>query len=70
MVSVVTGRDRDCWGCRMVSGCGLVGIGAYLATFSKKNPATLGKGILATLSISFAGLGAARIFDLPPFKHT
>lgn len=51
MVSVVTGRDRECFGCRLVSGVGLVGIGAYIGSFARKNPTAMGKSVQATLAV-------------------
>lgn len=65
------GHEENCLGCRIVSGGGLLGIAAYIATQSnraKQNTAVY-KACLLTISTGVAGLGVARIFDLYPFKH-
>lgn len=68
--SVVTGRNRDCLACRLVSGGGLIGAGIYVAHHSKKFNKTTGKSIMFSIAAVLAGLGAARIMVLPPFDNS
>lgn len=51
MASVVTGRDRDCLSCRLVSGCGLIGIGGYLGYHARRNPTTAGRITISSFSL-------------------
>lgn len=67
--SVITNRDRDCLLCRTVSGGGLIGAGIYVAHHSKKFNKTPGKTIMFTIGGAIMLLGAARILNLPPFRH-
>ncbi|XP_046750978.1 uncharacterized protein LOC124414104 [Diprion similis] len=65
--SVVTSRDRDCLGCRLVSGGGLIGAGIYVAYHSKQFNKITGKSVMFSFAAVLAGLGTARIMRLPPF---
>lgn len=68
MVQVIANRPRDCLACRIVSGSGLLGISLYVtyqARAMKKNKSTM------FFVASVAGvLGAARLFNLPPFNKS
>ncbi|XP_012240873.1 uncharacterized protein LOC100740865 isoform X2 [Bombus impatiens] len=41
--SMISNRNRDCLGCRIFSGCGLIGSGLYVAYHSKKFQKWTGK---------------------------
>ena len=47
--SVITNRDRGCFGCRLVSGIGLFSSGIYVSYHSKKFQKLLGKSIMVTV---------------------
>lgn len=47
--SVITNRDRTCLGCRLVSGCGLLGSGIYVSYHSKKFQKVLAKSVMLTV---------------------
>lgn len=95
--SVVAKRHtEDCWPCRLVSGGGVVGIGAYLYNTGKKYPPGLNRYAIYALSMGkyvsaeapefqefsnklqdfllffvvsgAAGIGFARLLNLPPFN--
>ena len=50
MKSVVSNRDRDCLACRLVSGFGLIGAGAYVAHHSKQFSKKPGKAIMFSVA--------------------
>ena len=48
--SIITGRNRDCTGCRLVSGSGLIGAGLYVAYHSKEFKKATGKTIMLAIA--------------------
>ncbi|KAK2576003.1 hypothetical protein KPH14_007362 [Odynerus spinipes] len=67
--SIITSRNRDCLGCRIVSGLGLVGSGLYVSHHSRKLQNSKGKTAMYTIGSALVFLGTARIMDLPPFRN-
>ncbi|XP_076292172.1 uncharacterized protein LOC143214703 [Lasioglossum baleicum] len=65
--SFIKNRDRDCLGCRIFSGCGLIGSGLYVSYHTKKFQ-NMGKPIMYSIASGLMLLGTARILDLPPFR--
>lgn len=53
--SIVSSRNRDCMGCRLISGSGLIGAGLYIAYHSLKLQKTIGKTIVM-------GIAGSKIF--------
>lgn len=51
--SVITQRSRDCLGCRLVSGGGLVGVGVYISYQSKRANNVTFKIIMNTIALGF-----------------
>jgi Domain of unknown function (DUF4536) len=49
--SVITQRSRDCLGCRLVSGGGLLGVGAYISYQSKRANNLTFKIIMNTIAL-------------------
>lgn len=47
--SMISNRNRDCLGCRIFSGCGLIGSGLYVAYHSKKFQKWTGKTTMYTM---------------------
>ncbi|XP_043480407.1 uncharacterized protein LOC122510069 [Leptopilina heterotoma] len=66
--SVITNRDRTCLGCRLVSGCGLLGSGMYVSYHSKKFQKIPVKSVMLTVGGALMALGTARVLNLPPFQ--
>lgn len=66
--SVINNRNRDCLGCRIFSGFGLIGSGLYVSHHSKKFQKTIGKSIMYSIGSALILLGAARVLNLPPFR--
>ncbi|XP_017764202.1 PREDICTED: uncharacterized protein LOC108553701 [Eufriesea mexicana] len=66
--NMINNRDRDCLGCRIFNGCGLIGSGLYVAYQSKKTQKNVGKTIMYSIGSALIFLGTARILDLPPFR--
>ncbi|KAF3428580.1 hypothetical protein QLX08_003378 [Tetragonisca angustula] len=66
--SIINNRDRDCLGCRIFSGCGLIGSGLYITYHSRKFPKLIGKTTMYTIGTALMLLGTARVLDLPPFR--
>ncbi|CAB3377866.1 Hypothetical predicted protein [Cloeon dipterum] len=60
---------EDCFGCRMVSGGGLIGAGLYVAFQSKRANNLSVKVAMNTIALGAAGLGCARVLNLPPFNN-
>ncbi|XP_017103783.1 uncharacterized protein [Drosophila bipectinata] len=56
-------QEVDCLGCRLVSGFGLVGIGAYLLAQSKKRPKLYEQYTMKSLAAAAGFLGVARLAD-------
>ncbi|KAH8336001.1 hypothetical protein KR074_003449 [Drosophila pseudoananassae] len=56
-------QEVDCLGCRLVSGFGLVGIGAYLLVQSKKRPKLYEQYTMKSLAAAAGLLGVARLAD-------
>ena len=48
--SFVSGRDRDCVGCKLVSGSGLVGAGLYIGYHSRNLQKIVGKTVMLCLA--------------------
>lgn len=48
--SIITKRDRECFACRMVSGCGLVGSGLYVYHHTKKFQNPAGQAVMYAIS--------------------
>ncbi|XP_014205925.1 uncharacterized protein LOC106637599 [Copidosoma floridanum] len=67
--SIIASRNRECTACRVVSGSGLIGAGIYVAYHSQKLNKLPGKVMMFGLAATIGGLGVARIWDLPPFRH-
>ncbi|XP_029051559.1 uncharacterized protein LOC114880093 [Osmia bicornis bicornis] len=67
--NIINHRNRDCLGCRIVSGCGLIGSGLYVSHHSKKFQRNIGKSIMYTIGSALIFLGTARLLDLPPFRN-
>ncbi|XP_033198522.1 uncharacterized protein LOC117242635 [Bombus vosnesenskii] len=65
---MISNRNRDCLGCRIFSGCGLIGSGLYVAYHSKKFQKWTGKTTMYTMGSALMLLGTARVLDLPPFR--
>lgn len=61
--NIINHRNRDCLGCRIVSGCGLIGSGLYVSHHSKKFQKNIGKSIMYTI-----GSGNSFSFHLFYFK--
>lgn len=49
--SVITQRSRDCLGCRLVSGGGLLGVGVYISYQSKRANNLTFKIIMNTIAL-------------------
>nr|CAH0105528.1 unnamed protein product [Daphnia galeata] len=62
--------DKDCLGCRIISGSGLIGAAAYIAHQSKKSVHKWGTLFMQITSIGFATVGAARLLNIYPFNIT
>ncbi|EFX66343.1 hypothetical protein DAPPUDRAFT_302732 [Daphnia pulex] len=62
--------DKDCLGCRIVSGSGLIGAAAYIAHQSKKSVNKWGRLFMQISSFGFASVGAARLLNIYPFNVT
>ena len=61
-MSVVSSRDRDCLLCRLVSGGGLIGAGAYVGYHSNSQSKTLVK-------TGMRGFAAGKITGYKIFQH-
>lgn len=48
--SIITKRDRECFQCRMVSGCGLIGSGLYVCHHTKKYQNQVGKAAMYAIA--------------------
>ncbi|XP_011152135.1 uncharacterized protein LOC105190852 [Harpegnathos saltator] len=66
--SIITKRDRECFACRMISGCGLFGSGLYVYHHTKKYQNPAGQAAMYAISSVLVLLGTARILDIPPFQ--
>ncbi|XP_076636856.1 uncharacterized protein LOC143349460 [Colletes latitarsis] len=66
--SMINNRNRDCLGCRIFSGCGLIGSGFYVSYHSKKFQRNIGKSVMYSIGSGLILLGTARVLDLPPFR--
>jgi len=62
--------DKDCIGCRIVSGTGLLGAAAYIWHQSKSNSHKWGRLAMNCTSIGFAAVGTARLLNIYPFNVT
>uniref|UniRef100_A0ABD2XHK9 Distal membrane-arm assembly complex protein 1-like domain-containing protein n=1 Tax=Trichogramma kaykai TaxID=54128 RepID=A0ABD2XHK9_9HYME len=67
--SIISSRDRDCLGCRLVSGSGLIGAGLYILYHARGMTKVAGKSIMFTAGGASMAIGLARIFDFPPFRQ-
>lgn len=45
----INNRNRDCFGCRIVSGCGVIGCGLYVSYYAKKFQKNIGKSIMYSI---------------------
>ncbi|KAH8369479.1 hypothetical protein KR009_012093 [Drosophila setifemur] len=63
-------QEVDCLGCRLVSGIGLLGIGAFLLAQSKKRPKPLENYTMKSLAGAVGVLGVARLADANFLKAT
>lgn len=52
ITSIVSSRNRDCTGCRIISGSGLIGAGLYIAYHSQKLQKTVGKTVMFGIAAS------------------
>lgn len=66
--SVINNRKRDCLGCRMFSGIGLLGSGLYVYHHTKKFQGNITVPIMYSIGSALIALGIARVLDLPPFR--
>ncbi|KAK4002007.1 hypothetical protein OUZ56_003866 [Daphnia magna] len=62
--------DRDCLGCRLISGSGLIGAAAYIAHHSNKSKHKWSRVSMQMISIGFASVGSARLLNIYPFNIT
>lgn len=60
--NIINNRNRDCLGCRIFSGCGLIGSGLYVAYHSKKFQKKIGKTIMYSI-------GSGNVFFFSIFIH-
>lgn len=60
--------DKDCFACRLVSGAGVLGMGAYIGHFANKRPTGAGRNAMYGLAGAVGFIGIARLFHLYPFK--
>ncbi|EDS39760.1 conserved hypothetical protein [Culex quinquefasciatus] len=65
--SVVASRHKDCLPCRIVSGTGVLGMGAYVWLQAKKRPQAVGRYALFSVAAVAAGVGVTRLLDVYPF---
>lgn len=56
-------EELNCLACRLYSGFGLLGIGAYLLVQSKKHPKPLESYTMMSLAATMGVLGVARLAD-------
>ncbi|KAH8280059.1 hypothetical protein KR018_002653 [Drosophila ironensis] len=63
-------QEVDCLACRLVSGFGLLGIGAYLLAQAKKRPKPLENYTMKSLAAAVGMLGVARLADANFLKAT
>ncbi|XP_017005201.2 uncharacterized protein [Drosophila takahashii] len=63
-------NEADCLGCRLVSGIGLLGIGAFLLAQSKKRPKPLENYTMKSLAAAVGFLGVARLANANFLKAT
>lgn len=56
-------EELNCLACRLYSGFGLLGIGAYLLVQSKKRPKPLESYTMMSLAATMGVLGVARLAD-------
>ncbi|XP_037732292.1 uncharacterized protein LOC119563119 [Drosophila subpulchrella] len=63
-------NEVDCLACRLVSGIGLLGIGAYLLAQSKKRPKPLENYTMKSLAAAVGLLGVARLGNANFLKAT
>ncbi|XP_016976572.1 uncharacterized protein LOC108042687 [Drosophila rhopaloa] len=56
-------NEVDCVACRLVSGIGLLGIGAFLLAQSKRRPKPLESNIMKSLAAAVGLIGVARLAD-------
>ncbi|CAG7836432.1 unnamed protein product [Allacma fusca] len=59
-------ESDDCLECRLTSGFGVIGGGAYVAYHARKQ-SSVGRIVLGVISVGLCGLGLCRLFQLPPF---
>ncbi|XP_075222886.1 uncharacterized protein LOC142325261 [Lycorma delicatula] len=58
-----------CTSCRLIGGFGFIGIGLYVGYVGSKNANNpYSRLIIGLIGASFAGIGTARLLNLPPFK--
>ncbi|XP_038115755.1 uncharacterized protein LOC6035002 isoform X1 [Culex quinquefasciatus] len=73
--SVVASRHKDCLPCRIVSGTGVLGMGAYVWLQAKKRPQAVGRyAMFSVAAVEYfvpllvaAGVGVTRLLDVYPF---
>jgi len=66
--NVVT--EKTCISCRIISGAGLCGGGAYVAYEAMKRKSPVQKYIMFGVASGFLALGVARTLNLPPFPYS
>lgn len=49
--SIMTKRYEDCLPCRLVSGFGVIGMGAYIYSQAKHRPAGLGRSVIYVVAV-------------------
>ncbi|XP_017119295.1 uncharacterized protein LOC108140807 [Drosophila elegans] len=63
-------NEVDCVACRLISGIGLLGIGAYILAQAKKRPKPLENYTMKSLAAAVGLLGVARLADANFLKAT
>ncbi|XP_017076566.1 uncharacterized protein LOC108111556 [Drosophila eugracilis] len=63
-------NEVDCVACRLVSGMGLLGIGAFLLAQAKKRPKPLESYTMKGLAAAVGVIGVARLADANFLKAT
>lgn len=59
---------KDCFGCRIVSGVGVCGIGLYVAHHARNQSKAIQRNPMFLISAGVIGIGLARLFNTYPFK--
>ncbi|KAK7573823.1 hypothetical protein V9T40_011014 [Parthenolecanium corni] len=65
-MSVLSERPKDCLGCKLISGFGLIGIGVYTMRNARR-VSGYHQAVMVALALSFNALGTARLLDYEVF---